>query len=902
MPHPSPVSEADLFSALEQGATLVTVNRRLSRGLLNRYHLRMQSKGHSAWETPDILPWGGWMSRCLDRASYLHPEVSHPVSLTQDQELALWEDVIRSSEQARGLMHVSEAARQVRQAWILLWHWNLEDNDDPLLWSSPEHEAFRFWSREFQARVESRGWLEEARQPHYLVQLLGAGRLPCPEGFCLAGFEQLSPIQERLLFALAAQGCPVMTLELQPRASRVRAVALSDRQQEMSAAARWVRTHLESSPDQRIGVIVPDLTQVRAELEHTFDAVLHPDAAPSPVSPQERIYDLSLGRPLSVYPMIQAAMGIVDLIQDPLPLAAASAVLTSPFIHGADSELCARGRLEAALRKRREPAITWKLLLGLAQPEDDHPGPRSCPLLARALRSFQSRWRELPGSQPPSAWAQDLELLLRDMGWPGERSVSSPEYQTLQAWKACLQRLAGLDRVRPHMTLAQARDRLQAILGQTVFQPEGPDVQVRIMGMLEAVGERFDRIWVMSLTDQVWPPGPDPNPFLPVTVQRRLNMPRSSPEHELEYARRITARLQESSPEVILSHPQREEDRDLLPSPLIQGVPYLGFDDLGLAPWPDPWLQRGLRQDLESFVDEQGPGLPAPGRTPGGSSLLRAQAACPFQAFARHRLGARSLEEPVAGLGPPERGTIMHSALEHFWQRCRDQATLLGLSGQERTSWVRRAVQQAIEGLRTQRPLTLTHEFTALEEERLVRLLLEWLELETRRRPFQVQDLERRFDISINGLQLNVVADRIDRLDNGRLVVIDYKAGRHSLSEWFQERPVEPQVPLYSLFCPEPVAGVFFGVVRRGESCFVGLGEEPDIVPGCQGFAEHKLTRGFASWENLLSTWRNSLEALAGEVLRGWARVAPSTPQACRQCDVQPLCRVFESQRSLWLR
>jgi hypothetical protein len=236
----------------------------------------------------------------------------------------------------------------------------------------------------------------------------------------------------------------------------------------------------------------------------------------------------------------------------------------------------------------------------------------------------------------------------------------------------------------------------------------------------------------------------------------------------------------------------------------------------------------------------------------------------------------------------------MHAGLEHFWHRCGDQATLLGLSAQERDAWASRAAEQAVRDLQRQRPLTLRGEFLRLEEERLTDLLLEWLELEAMRSPFAVRDLERRLDISIGGLNLNVVADRLDRLQDGRLVVIDYKAGRHSMAEWFQERLVEPQVPLYSLFSPEPVAGMYFGVVRRGESRFVGLGEEPGIVPGCKGFAEYKPARAFGSWQELLSAWKTSLEALAGEVLRGEAQVSPGTEQACRQCDLHSLCRVLE--------
>jgi len=892
--------EAALFNALEQGATLITVNRRLGRRFLDRYHLHMQSKGHAAWETPDILPWSGWMTRCLDRAVYLHPEADHPVPLNQDQELPLWEEIIRVSGQARGLMHLGEAARQAHRAWILFCHWHLNPETDAGAWSSPEHEAFLHWSRELRELAESRGWLEQARQPAHLAQLLQAGTLPCPDELWLVGFEQLSPVQETILEVLDAQGCPVHTLELQQQESRVRALALPDRQQEISAAACWARDQLQTDPNLHIGVVVPDLAQARDTIEHAFDAILHPDAAPSPLPPQERAYDISLGRPLNSYPVIQSALNILSLTQDPLPLSALSAVLTSPFVRGADSEMSTRGALETLLRKRCEPAVTWQRLLRKAQPEGEHPVLDACPVLARALESFQARWRAAPRAQPPSSWAQELEVLLQDLGWPGERSLLSSEYQTMQAWNGCLQRLAGLDRVMPEMTLEQARSRLGTILAQTVFQPEGPDAQVRVMGLLEAVGERLDRIWVMGLTDEVWPFSPEPNPFLPVSIQRRLNMPRSSPEHELDYARRITARLQAGSTEVIFSHPLREEDRDLLPSPLIRGVNRIDLQDLNLAPRPDPWRQDDFQERLETLTDDQGPGLAGFGKAAGGSGLLRSQAACPFQAFARHRLKARGLEELLAGLGPADRGTLMHSALEIFWKGCRDQATLLRLTDSELTSQVRNAAKLAIKGLQPQRPLTLTREFSILEEERLTRLLLEWLDLETRRCPFEVQALEKRFDISINGLQLNVVADRIDRLDNGRLVVIDYKAGRHFLSEWFQERPIEPQVPLYSLFCPEPVAGVFFGVVRKGECCFVGLGEEPEIVPGCKGFSEHRLTRGFSSWEDLLKSWKKSLEALAGEVMQGWARVSPSHPQACRQCDLQSLCRIFECQPCLW--
>jgi probable DNA repair protein len=510
------------------------------------------------------------------------------------------------------------------------------------------------------------------------------------------------------------------------------------------------------------------------------------------------------------------------------------------------------------------------------------------------LENFQNVYKSLPFTQAPSAWARDIDNLLHSLGWPGGQSLDSREYQTVQAFNKCLQRLAGLDRVLTDISLHQAIARLEHIVNQTVFQPEGPEARIRVMGLLEAVGERFDHVWIMGLTDQVWPSVPEPNPFLPASLQRDLGLPRSSPEHELVYARHVLDRLIHSAPKIVLSYPTREEDRQLLPSPLLRDLPAQTGNHFALETMPDPWTDRNPETFAQTFGDEHGPPLPQSQRAPGGSGLLRSQAACPFQAFARHRLQAQSLDQPTPGLGPAERGTIVHSALENFWSNCPDQATLLALDQDACLQRIEAAVDQAVQEMRRQRPISLSSECAMLERRRLIDLLAEWLDLERRRSPFAVHSLEEGLDISIRGLQLNVVADRIDRLENGKLVVIDYKTGRHFMSEWFQDRPVEPQVPLYSLFCPEPVAGVYFGVVRKGESCFVGLGEDADIVPGCKAFAQHSLTRDFPSWTELLQHWKTQLEDLAAEVLRGEARVAPSTKQACRQCDLHALCRIYE--------
>ena len=61
----------------------------------------------------------------------------------------------------------------------------------------------------------------------------------------------------------------------------------------------------------------------------------------------------------------------------------------------------------------------------------------------------------------------------------------------------------------------------------------------------------------------------------------------------------------------------------------------------------------------------------------GGSRVFAHQAACPFRAFAEHRLVARPLERLQVGLGPMRSGTLMHRALELLWRELRTQQALL---------------------------------------------------------------------------------------------------------------------------------------------------------------------------------------------------------------------------------
>ena len=74
-----------------------------------------------------------------------------------------------------------------------------------------------------------------------------------------------------------------------------------------------------------------------------------------------------------------------------------------------------------------------------------------------------------------------------------------------------------------------------------MFQPEGSDAPIQIMGVLEASGMGFDALWVAGLAADRWPPPPQPNPMLPIAWQRERGIPNASPAGDLAFFRTLTA-------------------------------------------------------------------------------------------------------------------------------------------------------------------------------------------------------------------------------------------------------------------------------------------------------------------------------------------------------------------------
>jgi probable DNA repair protein len=877
----------DLAQRIEAGCAVVTPNRRLAAHLRHEYDARQVRAGRSAWPTADILSFSAFVERTYGDGLYSGHAAGLPLLLAPAQEQALWEGIIRDSDAEETLLAVPEAAALAREAWLLAHAWSLL----PRLGKLPLNEdgkAFQQWAQRYESITRRERHTDGARLADVAAALLAKAEIKKPKSLVHYGFDLIMPQQAAFFQALAAAGCEVSAAGPEPRGGERLRVACADNAAEIRRAAAWARARLETNAAARIGVVVPELAKHRKSIQRIFSSVMEPDYALPGRRHPALPFNISLGEALNSYPLVNAAFLALELAGREIDFERASRLIRSPFLAGAESEFARRARLDARLRERAEPVVTLDRLLALMDHEN-----AGCPVLAQRLAALADfRRARLFGGQPPSAWAKAISEALTAIGFPGERGLDSAEFQALAKWHEVVADFAALDRVLPRTGYTDAVSRLRRMAADVLFQPETPDVPIQVLGEFEATGMEFDHLWIMGLSDETWPRAPRPNPFLPAELQRAAGVPQGSAAGMLELARRLTGEWLSCPGEAVLSYPLHEDDREFKPSPLIMAVPE------GELALPEYASYRGAVHDLrkiERHEDARAPAFAAAAAVGGGTAVIRDQAACPFRAFARHRVGAESLDAPHAGLDAMERGTLVHRVLAQAWAQLKTKSALDAIADADLDALLARAAEDAVARIRRERPAVLSGRFAGIERRRLARLARDWLEQEKQRGGFTVLATEDKRRIEIGGLTLNARLDRVDETADGRCIVIDYKTGKASPGTMLGERPDEPQLPLYVVGAEPDAAAVAFALVTAGEMNFAALARDEDLLPDTRAFSDSRYRDRHGSWQEVVAAWRADLTRIAAGFVAGAAAVDPKQyPNTCRYCDVKPFCRIYE--------
>lgn len=882
-----------MFEAIGETSLIVCANQRQSRFLHSQWQLWQLEQGRSVFANLQCLSLTQWYDVLWRRLGVVGALTPNQGSLlNDDQAKYIWQSVITAHMQDHPLLAADSCVEPARNAWNDLRLW-CKSGDD-LRVQGEAAQPLLDWIANYQEICRTNGYIDHCDRIELIRSLIGLYSIDLPEMITLYGFDNVSPLEQKLFDSLAEKNISINPFNVVVE-SHCAQIVLSDQHDEILNSAKWAAAKVQDAQaaghtPPSIAIVLPNLAALRAEVETIFNAVFEPQAiqfdAPRAAPP----YTVSAGEPLAQTPIYRAAFALLGCLDYKIEIEDLNKLFASPFLFSSAARADALQFVEQL--KLDYNKLTMPVLLQEAQRFASRSAEHSAAWF-KPFKSVLEACVQLRASKLSfSDWAVQFTQLLTSSGWPGDRTLDSFEFQQMQHWPALIERLQGLDQVESAAVPWRSALNEFVRLAYIPFHPQTEVSPVQVLGVLEAAGLQFDYIWVAGLDYRNWPAAAQPNPFIPVALQKQWDMPRSSAERERILAQQLTTRFAVSASQVILSYPEYEGDQPLQPSPLITDYDKITAEKLRL--WQQAShveLNRFDRMDVRE--DGYGEAL-ASGSSSGGTGILKDQALCPFRAYAKHRLQAVNQEPYQSGVTALLRGIFIHQILEWFWREISHWEKLVSLSETELYDRVSEIVDKAWRAVAQDKQLGQV--IATIEKQRAIELVLRWLEIEKTREPFQVLYQEKTVQLSLAGLVINMRLDRCDQLsDCEQTILIDYKTGRTDIKSWFGARPDDPQLPLYAIVEKNSVAAIAFAELNRYRVELNGIQQDGGELHRLQPCDELEKWQVPSSWQTLITQWQAILESLAQAYQQAYAAVDPKKgPTSCAYCDLQSLCRIAE--------
>ena len=414
-------------------------------------------------------------------------------------------------------------------------------------------------------------------------------------------------------------------------------------------------------------------------------------------------------------------------------------------------------------------------------------------------------------------------------------------------------------------------------MGVAVRPRPGRNRAIAILGPLEARLQHFDLTILGGLNEGTWPAGAGADPWFSRPMREALGLP--SPERGIGQAAHDFAMLAGGG-DVLLTRALKADGAPTIAARWLQRLAQL-TQGLDLKIAQSPYLaMAGSLAEIKP-----GPRLSRPAPTPPVAARPRRLTVTeietwlrdPYAIYAKHVLKLRPLDPLDDPVGPLERGSLFHRALELFIKAGE-------LSGD--------ALQKLIAIADTLfREQNIPHAQRALWRPRFVNAASAFVTWERARRgDIASSHLEVRgkmnFAAPAGPFALACIADRIDILKGGGAAIIDYKTGSLPEKKGLVEF-LSPQLPLEAAIL---AAGGFDGLAAQAAAeliylRFSGRGEDEKILDGTMAAeAQARLAQRIAWFDEETTSYLS--------------RVAPQKARVAG--DYDHLARVREWSSSGW--
>ena len=536
----------------------------------------------------------------------------------------------------------------------------------------------------------------------------------------------------------------------QRRLSGVRLMTLATSEEEAQAVALLVREALEE-PERRIAVVAADRALARRVVQH--------------LARWNIAADDSAGRPLALT-AAGRMFGLLAVLmsEGPAPLALIAA-FAHPLVRADTPEMRAAWlgslrRFDHSLRGK-SPSPKLAALGSLAHRADEGEWwDEAARLVAPLFEPLESGDEARPLADMLDRLAEVAESLCGLRVWANEdgRALADMVERLRLDARACGTFLPPRDMAKV------VRDCMDEI---AVRPPYGGHPRISIYGLLEARMARADLVICAGLNEGTWPQPPAPDPLLAPGVLRALGVPGA--EFRIGLAAHDLAGAM-GAPQVVLSRAQRDSEGPTLPSRF-----WLRAEALLGEKLAERHRETRIPALLGRFDRAPEPVPPAARPEPRPTAEQRKVAISatsldrllgdPYQFYAKEILRLSRLDALSADPfdDPALRGTLVHAILE-AWHGERAARPDLPLVPFAKARLEREAVHPLFRGLWQPRIL----EALAWFEQRIAQDSAEGREIVA---------WEAKGSTNVSGVEVRGRADRIDRMPDGTLAIIDYKTG-----------------------------------------------------------------------------------------------------------------------------
>jgi ATP-dependent helicase/nuclease subunit B len=816
----------DPLQAVTPADWIITPNHRSGLALLRRLQ---QKTTETHYRLPECLSEDALLLRLWTRWQQHCPSEQLRTCLTPVAERALWLDIM-SQDVADA--EAKQLVTSVMQAWQLQHDWlcpsSLLHNADGLA-----QTRYSRWQRLFQQSLQQLQCITTSELASVLAK---ETHLTLPKHLYRVEPLFRKPSVERLFQALTEQGTQLTLCEAE-HAATLGVIDASDESQALVQAVAWARQQLATGAGS-VAVVVPQLKSKHNSVKQAFE-IAGLDC------------NVSAGHCLLDFPLVAHSLNLLNCLSQPdetnLLTVSQNVFLNPDLVTAAKLSLSQ----QAACAQYRPWLSASKLFADFFDVD------------------FYTHHQSLIEKKRQSAteWIRRIEQIFTALTYP-RKQLDSQSYQLWQRLLASLRQLRSLDWVRPQWTLPDLLQNWQAALRQLQFQAEGSEAPVQILGLFESLNIRFDSIFLLGLTQDVLPERSNANPFLPLAWQLQVPVGKSSDVACEARADALLQHWQQHCKHLCLQFLTTTDKRSAKEHPVLQTfLNHLDATPITLSPADKP-----KQLVLESLVDMLGlPYLIDPNEPilPQAAQRIEHQNQCAFKAYATHRLKLIDKASRSLALMPLQRGILQHSLL-HQLLPTKDLAA-------------------AVASLESPYLPTETAWLWPLEQAILQQLGALFLLEDSKREPYEIAALEQAVTYQLDGLNMRFRLDRIDRLSDDSLVVIDYKSGLLPTKKSLLNSLDKPQLALYSLTLSQlhntPVSAVAFFSTHPKAWGYLIVGEGSALM-----FADDD-KKNIDNMADLNQQWLSLLRPILAAHLSGAATVAPKDDKLCNQCHLQAVCR-----------